>query len=60
MRTKNLKLFDEDKSAEAVDRLKAAGYNPSQCLRMLIVQFAREKGVMPETDDKKNKEAEAK
>lgn len=51
MRIKNLKLFDEDRSAEALDKLKAAGYNPSQILRMQLVRFALEKGVL--SDDKK-------
>ena len=51
MRTKNLKLFDDDRSAEALDRLKAAGYNPSAVLRQQLVKFAVEKGVL--SDDKK-------
>jgi hypothetical protein len=51
MRIKNLKLFDEDRSAEALDRLKAAGYNPSAVLRQQLVKFALEKGVL--SDDKK-------
>ena len=51
MRTKNLKLFDDDRSAEALDRLKAAGYNPSAVLRQQLVKFAVEKGVL--SKDKK-------
>ena len=55
MRIKNLKLFDEDRSAEALDRLKEAGYNPSQILRMQLVQFAVDKGLLSKVknDDKK-------
>ena len=53
MRIKNLKLFDDDRSAEALDKLKAAGYNPSQILRMQLVKFAVEKGVL--SDDKEQK-----
>lgn len=51
MKTKNLKLFDDDRSAEALDKLKKAGFNPSEVLRMQLVKFAVEKGVL--TDDKK-------